>query len=114
MSRATVPAVTATTLTFRPARTFAEIGGAFEREREELRRLLPAAEVLHTGATSVPDALTRGDLDIHVRVAADAFAEACDALRRSYVAYRPAMWSTGFAAFVAADRRGADRDRRRA
>ena len=41
----------------------------FGRVKEELQTVLPAtAEVLHVGATAVPGCLTKGDLDIAVRV----------------------------------------------
>jgi GrpB-like predicted nucleotidyltransferase (UPF0157 family) len=89
-------------LSFRPARTLgARIEKAFEDEQEKIQRLLPRAEVLHTGGTSVPDALTRGDLDIHVRVLADDFCAARDAFVSVYVTYHPEMWTGEFAAFVA-------------
>ena len=35
-----------------------------------LRPLLPTAEIEHIGATAIPGALTKGDLDVMVRVAA--------------------------------------------
>jgi GrpB-like predicted nucleotidyltransferase (UPF0157 family) len=76
------------------------IPDAFETEHARLRTLLPAAEVLHTGGTSVPGALTRGDLDIHVRVAAADFAPACQRLSRAYASYRQEMWTDEFATFV--------------
>jgi GrpB-like predicted nucleotidyltransferase (UPF0157 family) len=42
----------------------------FDATSEQLTALLPpSSEVLHIGATSVPGALTGGDLDIVVRVA---------------------------------------------
>jgi hypothetical protein len=56
-------------LHFRPAHALgAGIARAFKDEQAEILSLLPHAEVLHRGATSVSAALTRGDLDIHVRV----------------------------------------------
>ncbi len=49
----------------------------FEVVSGTLRKLLPAAaEVLHIGATAVPGCLTKGDLDIVVRVPAQDFASA--------------------------------------
>lgn len=88
-------------LHFRPARALRRrIETSFHEEREKLERLLPGAEVLHTGATSVPAALTRGDLDIHVRVSADGFPQARDKLAVVYTSYRSDMWTAGFAAFV--------------
>ena len=59
--------------------------------------------MLHTGATSVAGALTRGDLDIHVRVSPDDFSRARDTLAHTYAGYRTDMWTAGFATFVAAD-----------
>lgn len=51
--------------------------------------------MLHTGATSVPAALTRGDLDIHVRVAPAEFSRARDALARVYASCRTEIWRAG-------------------
>src|SRR5687767_8100370 len=73
---------------------------AFNAERRRILAVVPDAEVIHTGATSLPTMLTRGDLDIHVRVAADSFPAAVEALRGCYRDYRPEMWTGGFAAFV--------------
>jgi GrpB-like predicted nucleotidyltransferase (UPF0157 family) len=88
-------------LSFRPTRTLGgHIGKVFHDEQAKIQRLVPRAEVLHTGGTSVPDALTRGDLDIHVRVVADDFCDACEALVSVYVRYRPEMWTAEFATFV--------------
>ncbi len=90
-------------LRFLPARTLREyVEVAFRDEKQKVERLLPrAAEVLHTGGTSVPDALTRGDLDIHVRVSADDFCDARDTLVSVYDEYHPEMWTAEFATFVA-------------
>ena len=59
--------------------------------------------MLHTGGTSIPDALTRGDLDIHVRVAPADFVAARDVLARAYTTYSPEMWTAQFATFVRED-----------
>jgi len=46
----------------------------FEHVAAELRRVLPAsADIRHVGATAVPGCLTKGDLDIVVRVPTEAF-----------------------------------------
>lgn len=52
----------------------------FERIAPEITALVPSAIVEHVGATSVPGCLTKGDLDIAVRVPADAFVTAERAL----------------------------------
>ena len=41
-----------------------------------LRAILPHAEILHVGSTAIPGTLTKGDLDIEVRVSSDEFHEA--------------------------------------
>jgi GrpB-like predicted nucleotidyltransferase (UPF0157 family) len=87
-------------------RRASEIDGikdAFERERARLVALLPTAEVLHTGGTSIPRALTRGDLDIHVRVAPADFASARGKLSGAYASYSRETWTDEFATFVRAD-----------
>lgn len=59
----------------------AEAERLFARVEEELRSLLSApADIRHVGATAVPGCLTKGDLDVVVRVEADAFVEADRAL----------------------------------
>ena len=91
-------------LHFRPAHTFRRrIEKAFQEEQEKIERLLPRAEVVHTGATSLPAALTRGDLDIHVRVSAGDFSQAREAFALVYTSHRADMWTAGFATFVAAN-----------
>jgi GrpB-like predicted nucleotidyltransferase (UPF0157 family) len=52
----------------------------FERVRNELGALLPSADIRHVGATAIAGCLTKGDLDIAVRVAADQFVIADAAL----------------------------------
>jgi GrpB-like predicted nucleotidyltransferase (UPF0157 family) len=75
---------------------------AFQDERAKILSLLPKAEALHTGATSVPTALTRGDLDIHVPVSLADFSGARDALARVYASTAHDV-CPGFASFVAPD-----------
>ena len=88
-------------LRFRPAHTLSgPIRQAFAEERSRILSLLPRAEVLHTGATLVPAALTLGDLDIHVRVSADEFFRASDTLAGAYARYRTELWTPEFATFV--------------
>lgn len=44
--------------------------------QREIARLLPDADIQHVGATAIPGAQTKGDLDINVRVASPAFSAA--------------------------------------
>jgi GrpB-like predicted nucleotidyltransferase (UPF0157 family) len=47
----------------------ATVGARLERLRSELAALVPGADVQHVGSTAIPGSLTKGDLDIQVRVA---------------------------------------------
>jgi GrpB-like predicted nucleotidyltransferase (UPF0157 family) len=47
------------------------VNAAFARHRAHVLDLVPDAEVAHVGSTSIPGALTKGDLDLLVRVGAD-------------------------------------------
>lgn len=49
-----------------------------------LRALVPDAIIEHVGSTSLPDGLTKGDLDVQVRVVASAYDAACSALAAIY------------------------------
>ena len=57
------------------------VATAFAEHRERIARRLPAAEIEHVGSTSIRGALTKGDLDLLVRVDAAGFAAAAAALR---------------------------------
>jgi GrpB-like predicted nucleotidyltransferase (UPF0157 family) len=71
--------------------------------RRAVVALLPGAEVEHVGATAVPDALTKGDVDLLVRVAERDFAEAVSILRKRYVVHQPHNWTRTLASFKAPD-----------
>ena len=60
------------------------VAGAFEYHRQRLSTLLPNAETHHIGSTAVPGSLTKGDLDIQVRVAIKQFALADGVLAEHY------------------------------
>jgi len=85
--------------TFRRSADLAAIEPAFAAERLRIHASLPEAVVLHTGASSLADLLTEGDLDIHVRVPEHEFGSAADALARLYPPYRPGMGTSGCRAY---------------
>lgn len=64
-----------------------------------IRRLIPEAEVEHVGATAVPGAVTKGDLDVLVRVRSRAFGPAVKALTSSFSIKQPENWTKTFASF---------------
>ncbi len=72
----------------------------FATMRPQLREILPAtAEVLHVGATAVPGCLTKGDLDIVVRVEREDFATAEAALAARFARNPGSIRTDEFAAF---------------
>ena len=72
----------------------------FERTAAILRGLLPAsADIRHIGATAVPGCLTKGDLDIVVRVEAADFSAADTAIATLLARNTGSTHTTTFSAF---------------
>lgn len=73
---------------------------ALSDHRARIARLVPEAEVVHVGATAIPGALTKGDLDLMARVPPEAFDAAASALRSAYSIHQPHNWTATYASFV--------------
>jgi GrpB-like predicted nucleotidyltransferase (UPF0157 family) len=71
----------------------------FASEKHKLSSLFPDADIEHIGATSVPGSITKGDLDINVRVAPKDFQRARESLAGLYQINQPDNWTSGFASF---------------
>lgn len=72
----------------------------FERLLDLLAPLLPPdAEMRHIGATAVPGCLTKGDLDIVVRVPAEAFRQVDALLAARFARNEGSIQTDGFSAF---------------
>lgn len=71
----------------------------WEVQRARLEQLLPYADVLHVGSTAVPGSLTKGDLDIQVRVPPSRFEEASALLARHYPRNTKSTSTEAFTAF---------------
>jgi GrpB-like predicted nucleotidyltransferase (UPF0157 family) len=56
-------------------------------------------ELVLTGGASVAGALTRGDIDLHLRVEADAFDAVVTRLRSTYPVASPKSWAATLAVF---------------
>ncbi|MEL6062513.1 MULTISPECIES: GrpB family protein [unclassified Methylobacterium] len=77
----------------------------FRAVRDELRPQLPAsAEIRHVGATAIPGCLTKGDLDVVVRVARADFADADERLARLFARNEGSTRTDAFSAFADATR----------
>ncbi len=68
-------------------------------EEPLLRLLLPWADMQHVGSTSIPGALTKGDLDIVIRVPKERFVKSRERLLSIYEPDQQENWSTTFASF---------------
>ena len=81
-----------------PAREKAQ--GLFERVRNSLAPLLPSdADIRHIGATAVSGCLTKGDLDIVIRVPNKAFRQADALLARHFARNDGSIRTASFSAF---------------
>lgn len=58
----------------------------------KLKKLLPFAEVHHVGSTAVPGSLTKGDLNINIRVIQEDFDRAVNILKSHYSIAQPQNW----------------------
>lgn len=80
-----------------------EARGIADEQAERLRSLVPDGELILTGGSSVHDALTRGDIDLHLRVPEPRFAAAVEALRTICDVARPEIWAGTLATFTDRD-----------
>ncbi|WP_210468627.1 GrpB family protein [Sporosarcina sp. 6E9] len=73
--------------------------GTFISQRNLIQELIPNADVQHVGSTAVPNSLTKGDLDIQVRVSETQFNEAVKALSTVYELNDGSIKTNEFRAF---------------
>lgn len=71
----------------------------FSRIEATITALLPHARIEHVGGTALPRGITKGDLDIQVRVAAGDFDAARAALGRAFAPDPDNVWGDGAASF---------------
>jgi hypothetical protein len=70
-------------------------------ERERLRlSALTTGQLVLTGGSSVPGALTVGDIDLHLRVDQGEFAQSVQRLRDIYDVVHPEIWTDSLATFA--------------
>ncbi len=71
----------------------------FTSEKKKLTEIFPNAQIEHIGSTAIPCALTKGDIDINIRVGEKDFSEAVDTLKALYKINQPDNWTAAFASF---------------
>lgn len=85
---------------FKPQSVFsAQARETFDKERSKLFKLLPKADIHHIGSTAIPNAMTKGDLDLQVRVDKDDFSKAVGQLKELYKINQPDNWTENYASF---------------
>jgi hypothetical protein len=77
-----------------------EAAAVVDAERAVLRAAGVPGELVWTGGTSVPGALTRGDVDLHLRVAPEQFTTAVALVRRDHAVVHPEIWGATLATFA--------------
>jgi len=88
------------TVSFRPAIFFKEgAANVFQEQRKRLLNQLPFAEVHHVGSTAISGSITKGDLDVNVRVKRQEFSKAVKLLEAMYSINQPNNWTATFASF---------------
>jgi GrpB-like predicted nucleotidyltransferase (UPF0157 family) len=70
---------------FAPEQEFRDtVARLFQRVEAQVLNLVPSADVQHVGSTAIPGSLTKGDLDVQVRVASPEYVAAKDKLSKIY------------------------------
>ena len=96
-------------VTFQEADIFREVAKrVFTGQKARILAAIPLAQVEHVGGTAIPGCLTKGDLDINVRVRQEDFALAVEQLKRLYKIAQPDNWTEGFASFKGGKTLGMD------
>ena len=72
----------------------------FEHHVKKISERLPGLEIEHVGGSSIPGALTKGDLDIVIRTERDSFLKIVEALKELYgPKYVDSLWNENFALY---------------
>lgn len=71
----------------------------FHEQSQIILKLAPNAQVFHIGSTSIANSLTKGDVDLLVRVSREEFPEAVEKLKQLYKINQPENWKEYFASF---------------
>lgn len=87
-------------LSFKPSDKIKNIADKiFAKQKKRILSVVPNAEVHHIGSTAIPGSVTKGDLDVNVRVQKKDFADAIEQLKLLYEINQPENWTEDFASF---------------
>lgn len=89
----------------RPVSEVAPLAGEIVAEvATELRELVPDCNIEHIGATALPDGVTKGDVDVNIRVPSSSFGRAVEMLTAQFAVAQPQNWTQTYASFSDPDR----------
>lgn len=71
----------------------------FENQKTRMLNVLPNVDIQHIGSTAILGSITKGDLDINVRVKREDFENAIQELKKLYDINQPENWTPDFASF---------------
>src|SRR5690625_563240 len=71
----------------------------FQTQKKIIEELIPNADVQHIGSTAISNCLTKGDLDIQIRVSEKQFIQAVEALLTRYEINEGSVKTNEFRAF---------------
>jgi GrpB-like predicted nucleotidyltransferase (UPF0157 family) len=75
----------------------------FQTWKEKIRTASPRADIEHVGASSIPGANTKGDLDISVQTNEKDFAPTVEKMKTIANIHHPELWAKDFAIFSTFD-----------
>lgn len=76
-----------------------DVEDTFNIQKERIKKVIPNAEVHHVGSSAIPNSLTKGDLDIQVRVSSKLFHLAVEELSKLYESNEGSIKTNEFRAF---------------
>ena len=71
----------------------------FRSQKERIKKRIPSADIQHVGSTAIPYSMTKGDLDIQVRVSTKNFMPAVEMLSELYYPNEGSVKTNEFRAF---------------
>lgn len=85
---------------FKPTEEFLDKADKlFKEQKARILTIIPNAKIEHIGSTAIAGSITKGDLDINVRVLKGHFNEAVAELKKLYDINQPENWNGDFASF---------------
>ena len=76
-----------------------DVENTFNIQKERIKKVIPDADIQHVGSSAVPNSLTKGDLDIQVRVSSELFLHAVDKFSELYDINEGSIKTNEFRAF---------------